>query len=89
MKTAISTQPAAPAAVEPTRRIRLFKDSGAYKDDVFVAVNGRTFLIRRGVDVDVPACVAEVLERSMAQDAAAEETRMRLEADCAAREAAR
>lgn len=31
------------------------------KDDVFVGVNGRTWLIKRGVDVEVPACVVEVL----------------------------
>jgi hypothetical protein len=32
------------------------------KDDVFVGVNGRTWLIKRGVDVEVPECVAEVLQ---------------------------
>ena len=31
------------------------------QDDVFVAVNGRTWLIKRGVDVEVPPCVVEVL----------------------------
>ena len=34
------------------------KDEG----DVFVSVNERTFLIKRGVAVEVPKCVAEVLE---------------------------
>ena len=29
--------------------------------DVFVAVNGRTWLIKRGVEVEVPPCVVEVL----------------------------
>lgn len=29
--------------------------------DVFVSVNERTFLIKRGQTVEVPACVAEVL----------------------------
>lgn len=48
--------------------IRLFKDNNKYKDDVFVAVNGRSFLIKRGETVQVPACVAEVLEQSMDQD---------------------
>ncbi len=48
--------------------IRLFKDGGKYKDDVFVAVNGRGFQIKRGETVWVPPCVAEVLEQSMAQD---------------------
>ena len=32
--------------------------------DVFVGVNGRTWLIKRGVNVDVPKCVAEVLRHS-------------------------
>ena len=31
------------------------------KDDVFVSVNNRTWLIKRGVNVEVPECVAEVL----------------------------
>lgn len=32
------------------------------KDDVPVAVNDRTWLIKRGVEVEVPECVAEVLQ---------------------------
>ena len=31
------------------------------KDDVFVSVNFRTYQIQRGVDVEVPEFVAEVL----------------------------
>lgn len=31
------------------------------KDDVYVAVNGKTYLIKRGEEVEVPAAVAEVL----------------------------
>lgn len=48
--------------------IRLFKDNEKYKDDVFVAVNGRSFQIKRGETVMVPDYVAAVLEQSMAQD---------------------
>ena len=33
-------------------------------DDVAVGVNGRTWLIKRGVNVEVPKCVAEVLRHS-------------------------
>ena len=33
----------------------------ADQEDVFVSVNQRTWLIKRGVEVEVPACVAEVL----------------------------
>lgn len=50
--------------------IRLFKDNEKYKDDVFVAVNGRSFQIKRGETVMVPDYVAAVLEQSMAQDMA-------------------
>ncbi|MGM9585153.1 MAG: hypothetical protein ACI3V1_06370 [Faecousia sp.] len=31
------------------------------QDDVFVSVNMNTYLIKRGVEVEVPECVAEVL----------------------------
>ena len=33
------------------------------KDDVFVGLNGKTYLIKRGVEVEVPVGVAKVLER--------------------------
>ena len=33
----------------------------ADEEDVFVSVNMRTWLIKRGVEVEVPECVAEVL----------------------------
>ena len=48
--------------------IQLFKDSGKYKDDVYVAVNGKNFLIQRGVPVKVKRYVAEVLRQSLDQD---------------------
>ena len=50
--------------------IFLFKDNERYKDDKFVAVNGRTFQIKRGETVMVPKYVADVLEQSMKQDMA-------------------
>ena len=49
-------------------RIKLFKDSGRYSGDVFVGVNGRSYLLKRGVELQVPAEVAEVLEHSQVQD---------------------
>ena len=36
----------------------------ADQEDVFVSVNMRTWLIKRGVEVEVPECVAEVLRHS-------------------------
>ena len=46
--------------MEKLIKIKLPK-SRAEQEDVFVSVNNRTFLIARGVEVEVPACVAEVL----------------------------
>ena len=40
----------------------------ANEGDVFVGVNDRTWLIKRGVEVEVPECVAEVLRQSEEQD---------------------
>lgn len=33
------------------------------KDDVWVSLNGKSYLIKRGVDVEVPYGVAKILER--------------------------
>lgn len=33
------------------------------KDDVFVGLNGKRYLIKRGVEVEVPVGVAKILER--------------------------
>lgn len=71
--------------MEKMVKLKLFKDNGQYKDDVFVAVNGRTFQIVRGVEVEVPACVAEVLEHSEVQDRRTAELMERLESAYAAR----
>ena len=49
-------------------KIHLFKDNKAYTDDVFVGVNGKTYQLKRGVDVEVPESVAEVLKNSERQD---------------------
>ena len=48
--------------------VRLFKDNERYKDDVIVGLNGRLYQIQRGIDVEVPAGVAEILNNSMKQD---------------------
>lgn len=49
------------ANAEKTVKIML-PISRTEKDDVPVGVNGRTWLIKRGVEVEVPECVAEVLK---------------------------
>ena len=69
-------------------KIQLFKDGERYKDDVFVAVNGKAYVIKRGQPVMVPKAVAEVLEHSARQDRATaalidEETRRWKKAEAA------
>ena len=44
--------------------IRLFSDNGRYKGDLFVSVNGVNYQIKRGVTVQVPPEVAEVIQHS-------------------------
>ncbi|MBR6706016.1 MAG: hypothetical protein IKI84_04980 [Clostridia bacterium] len=60
-------------------KIKLFKDNGMYKEPVFVAVNGHKFIVPRGVEVEVPEYIAEVLETSFRQDQATAEQIMMLE----------
>ena len=46
------------------------------KNDVYVGVNGKAWLIKRGVEVEVPECVVEVLrhqEEMLSQAMAFEE----------------
>lgn len=55
-------------APEEMVEIRLFKDNNKYKDDVYVGVNGRGYLIKRGQTVRVPRAVYEIIENSRNQD---------------------
>lgn len=48
--------------------LELFQDDDKYKDDLFVAVNGERYQIKRGVRVKVPRFVADAVEQSVAQD---------------------
>ncbi len=76
----------APEAAAPGKKmvkVKLFKDNHDYKDDVFVAVNGERYLIQRGVEVEVPDYIAEVLEHSAQQDARTAELIEKIEADYA------
>ena len=43
-------------------KIHLFQDDNRYSGDVFVGLNGIGYNIKRGVDVEVPKGVAEILE---------------------------
>jgi len=54
--------------------IKLFKDGKNYADDVFVGINGRRYLIQRGVELQVPYAVAKVLEDSRSMEQSARES---------------
>ena len=58
--------------------LQLFKDNRRYKDDVKVFVNGRNWVIQRGVPVKVPRYVANVIYRSQKQDMASDAMIMKL-----------
>ena len=49
-------------------RIKLFKDGRTYKDPLYVAVNGHNFMIERGVEVEVPRYVEEVIQNMEEQN---------------------
>ncbi len=68
--TAVETAEAAADPMEEMVPVMLFKDGETYKDDVFVAVNGRSFQIQRGKTVMVPRYVKEVLDNSQRQERA-------------------
>ena len=53
--------------------VKLFKDGGAYKDDLTVGVNGKFIKIQRGKSVEIAKKYAEVIEHSNIQDAATAE----------------
>lgn len=57
---------------EPTAEkkvtIKLYRGEGELAQDVFVGVNGKTYLIKRGVEVEVPLAVAEILDNAEKQN---------------------
>ena len=48
--------------------VRLFKDNDKYKDDVYVAINGKNCVIRRGVWTRICRKFALLLDQSEIQD---------------------
>ena len=56
---------------EPKKKvnIELFKDDYRYKEPLFVGINGRTWLIQRGVPVEVDDYVADFIEQMKAEEA--------------------
>ena len=52
-----------PVKKEKTVKIKLHRDRKD-QEDLFVYVNERTWIVKRGVEVEVPECVAEVIRNS-------------------------
>ena len=68
-KAALDAEKAAHEAyMEELVEVKLFKDNGKYKDDVFVSVNGETIALKRGERVKIKRKFAEVLDNSDRQD---------------------
>ena len=51
--------------------LKLFYDGYKYTDDVTVIVNGKSYIIKRGVEVTVPPCVKKAIEDAQMQERAA------------------
>ena len=68
-------------ATDEMVEIELFYDGERYKDDVFVQVNGKSVLIKRGEKVKVTKAVAEVIQNSLQQKAQAAELMNKLQRD--------
>ena len=56
------------AYLEEYIAIKLFKDNDRYKDDVYVAINGKNCVIKRGEWVKIKRKFALVLDQSEIQD---------------------
>ena len=54
-------------------KVRLPKATNGESNSVIASVNGRVFQIKRGIEVEVPAPIAEVLQHSMEAEAEADE----------------
>lgn len=61
--------------------IKLFKDNDKYKDDVYVAVNGKNCVVKRGEWVKIKRKFALVLNQSEIQDLRAAQQSEQMEAD--------
>jgi hypothetical protein len=68
-------------ATDEMVEIELVYDGERYKDDVFVQVNGKSVLIKRGEKVKVTKAVAEVIQNSLHQKAQAAELMSKLQRD--------
>jgi hypothetical protein len=50
-------------------KVKLFKDDYRYKNDLYVAINGKNWYIKRGKEVTLPKYVADFIENAMTEEA--------------------
>ena len=67
----MKAQTADQAFLEEYIAIKLFRDNDRYKDDVYVAINGKNCVIKRGEWVKIKRKFALVLDQSEIQDSKA------------------
>lgn len=67
-KSTIARAKKAPDPMKVMVKIKLFKDSKEYKDDLVVGINGKVYQIQRGKEVLVPLAVAEIIRTSQDMD---------------------
>lgn len=48
--------------------IRLFKGLGRYKNDIIVRVDGKRYQLKRGINIQVPRKVYDVVQQQLTQD---------------------
>lgn len=65
-----SATPTIPYVEKEKVRVRLFRDEYRYKDPLYVSINGRNCVIRRGADVDIDKYFADFIEQQMTEEAA-------------------
>ena len=59
------------AAIDRMREkvpVKLFKDNGKYQDDLVVQLAGVAYQIKRGITVEVPRAIYDIIRRSELQD---------------------
>jgi hypothetical protein len=69
VKEAVATIEETPEVVEPAvKKVKIrIPRTKANEEDVFVSVNMETFIVKRGVEVEVPDYVAEVIQHQEEQ----------------------
>ena len=73
MATTKKTEEVESPALDPERKVTIIVPRSANEKDCFVSINDKSWLIRRGVPVEVPWYVAEVITQAERQQMEADE----------------